>query len=298
MPSNGRISVSYKSHSPALITDSRLIAPVPCTSFAAMAGPSNTTDEIGALRQRRNLHPFGDAADLPNVGLDIIHGFGPNVVPEFEAVAELLAERDRNPAMRAHMRVTRDVVGEQRLLDEGGRDVGQRAAALHRFARGPLLVDVEHQLARADELAHRAAAVEVLVRIRAADLQLEGRVALAEMVLGLAQQLLLGQVQVDRAGIDADRGPRAAKQPMERLAGMLGLDVPKRDVDRRERERCDSTWPGGMARPIAAARCARWRIVADQERREVGVDQRPRGERRRLRSCTSRFPPGPRRSRP
>jgi hypothetical protein len=67
------------------------------------------------------------------------------------------------------------------------------------------------------------------------------------MVLDLAQQLLLGQVQVDRAGIDADRGPRAAEQPMERLAGMLGLDVPKRDVDRRERERCDSTWPGGMA---------------------------------------------------
>ena len=89
------------------------------------------------------------------------------------------------------MCVPGDVVGQQRLLDEQRRDLREAAAALHGFAGCPFLVGVQHQFARADELAHRAAAVDILLGIWLADLELERGIALPQVVLDLRQQLLL-----------------------------------------------------------------------------------------------------------
>src|SRR5690606_39153313 len=115
----------------------------------------------------------------PYVGLQEIGGAVPHVVPELEAVAELFADRDRYSGGVAQPAVAVDVVGEQRLLDEQGRGLGEEAAALHRLAGRPLLVGVQHQhTVVADRLAHGEAALEILAQSGPSDLELERGIAL------------------------------------------------------------------------------------------------------------------------
>ena len=62
------------------------------------------------------------------------------------------------------------------------------------------------------------------------------RKPLREIVVGLAQELVERQIQVDAAGIAGHARIVAAEEAPQGQAGPLGLEIPQRDVHRRDRE--------------------------------------------------------------
>ena len=114
---------------------------------------------------------------------------------------------------------------------------GERCAGVdapHGLADIPALVGVHHQGLAADDLPDLCQALDILLDVRLADLDLEGRVSCGP-VAHLIEQLVQRHVEVDAAGVGPDRGRNAAEMIDERLAGLLGDEVPERDVDGGQR---------------------------------------------------------------
>ena len=130
-----------------------------------------------------------------------------------------------------------NVVGNDRLF-EPGEVVGlQRARGADGFLDRPFHVGVGHQRkAVAEMFSHRLHARDVGGEIRAAHLHLDGAKALGEIVVGLPEQRLDGKIEVDAAGITGHAGVEAAEQAKQRQIGAPRLQVPQRDVERRERQ--------------------------------------------------------------
>ena len=93
-------------------------------------------------------------------------------------------------------------------------------------------------------IAHRLHARDVGGEIRAADLHLDGAKALGEIVVGLLEQRLDGKIEIDAAGITGHAGVEAAEQTEQRQTGAPRLQVPQRDIERRQRQH---RWPAAPA---------------------------------------------------
>ena len=170
--------------------------------------------KIERLRQPRDLHEGGDAAAIGDVRLGIGHRAGDDVVLELPQRAQILARRDRHAAGLHDAGMARDIVGDDRLF-EPGEVVGlERAGGANRFLDRPFHVGIHHQRkAVAEMLAHRRDPRDIRFQIRPADLHLDGAKALGEIAVGLLQQRLDGEIEVDAAGIAGharDRIRRAA----------------------------------------------------------------------------------------
>ena len=118
-------------------------------------------------------------------------------------------------------------------------------------------------------------ALDVLRDLGLADLDLAGLEAGGQPALDLLDQLGLGLVQVDPAGIGENPLAAGAEQRHQRPAGVLGREIPQRDVECCERGRGDpaaahvvQVMPAFV--PQAPRRCG----LADHIGRDVVVEHR------------------------
>ena len=104
----------------------------------------------------------------------------------------------------------------------------------------PALVGVDHQRAGAYDLADPGQALDVLLDVRLADLDLEGLEAVRLPALHLIDERIERLVQIDAAGIGEHALATRPQDGDQRLFHLLRDQVPKGDVDRRERGRRDA----------------------------------------------------------
>ena len=84
--------------------------------------------------------------------------------------------------------------------------------------------------------AHRLDACNVGCKIGTADLHLDGAKAFGEIAVGLREQRLHGEIEVDAAGITRHVRVVAAEQTEQRQVGAPRLQIPQRDVECGERQ--------------------------------------------------------------
>ena len=153
----------------------------------------------------------------------------------------------------------------------------QRARRGDRLVRRPAHVRVDHQREVGPEpRAHRGDALDVLRQPRTADLHLDRAEALREVALGLLEQRVEREHQVDAARIARHPRVEAAEVPPQRQAGALRGEVPQRDVDRGDREHRRAAATAVVRRPPhrLPGRGDVGRLAAGEQRREVALDGR------------------------
>ena len=148
------------------------------------------------------------------------------------------------------------IVARRNVLQPEQPDILDAAADVDRLLRPPTLVDVAHQFdVRPDRVAHHAHAAHFVGRRSdcpgSANWVFISPKTLVDQTGARAWRLLIGQPAPQRAR-SIGRHPVAtpAEQFPQRLLQRLALDVPQRDVDRRERQRKNP--PGPQESPAAA----------------------------------------------
>jgi hypothetical protein len=128
----------------------------------------------------------------------------------------------------------------------------------------------------ARDLADPGQALDVLLDLGLADLDLEGLEAVRPPAPDLVDQRVQRLVQIDAAGIGQDALAAGAEQCHQRFAGLLRGQIPECDVEGRQRGRGHpaaahvvEVMPALV--PQAARRCR----LADDERCDVVVEHRP-----------------------
>ena len=119
-----------------------------------------------------------------------------------------------------------------------------------RLVGRPAHVGVDHQGSVGTEpLAHGADPLDVLAKPRAAHLHLDRPEALGEVLLGLAEEPIQREQEVDPARVRLDPRMVAAEELPEREPASPGAEVPERDVHRRDREGGEAAPPDVVAAP-------------------------------------------------
>jgi hypothetical protein len=98
-------------------------------------------------------------------------------------------------------------------------------------------------------LSHRLDAGDVSAEIGPPDLHLDGAKSLAQIVVGLLQQRLDREVEIDAAGVAGHAGIEAAEQAPQRQFCALGFQVPQRDVERGQCQHHRSAAPAIVQAP-------------------------------------------------
>ena len=140
-------------------------------------------------RQRRDLEIGRDAADPDHVRLDEVAGAAREIVAELLERVDVLADRERGPDALAELRMGVDVVGEQRLLDPVRRERLEGVDRARGPADVPALVGVDHDRQPARDLADFGQALDVLLDLGLAHLDLERLEALGPPAAHLLDQL-------------------------------------------------------------------------------------------------------------
>jgi hypothetical protein len=156
----------------------------------------------------------------------------------------------------------------------------QRPRGTDRLVGGPAHVGVDHQRDVApEEGSHLAHALHVLGEARAADLHLDGAEAALAVLVGLAQQAIERELEVDAARVRAHAGIVTAQMLPERHAPTARRQVPERHVDGRDREHREPA-PTHVVEPPPhpfPQRLDPHLVGAGQRRCQVPLDQRPDG---------------------
>ena len=151
--------------------------------------------------------------------------------------AQVLARRDRHPALGDNPGMPRDIVRDHRLLEPGEIIGAESAGGADRQIGAPLHVGVRHERkAFAQVAAHGGHPLHVLGERGPADLHLDGAKAAREIGIGLPQQRIQRELQVDAAGVAGHLRIVAAQQAPQGRAGALRLQVPERHVDGGDRQ--------------------------------------------------------------
>ena len=232
--------------------------------------------QVEGLGHAGHLHPLGDAADADQVDHHDVDGTRLDHVAERHDAPDILAPGNR--------RGQRGVDPGQALVVVAGGDVLQPEQAdllgppadIDRLLGAPALIDVAHQLdVGADGIAHHPHAADFLRRRRVAG---QGHLGF-HLDKPLVHQparggggLLVGQAPAQRsAGIGRHPIAHPAEQLPQRLFQRVALDVPQRQVDRRQRQQEDAGGAaivaGGEAQ-LAGDRLDAQRVVADDQRAE------------------------------
>ena len=175
----------------------------------AMAGYRH----VERLGEMGDFHEGGDAAAIGDVGLGIGHRAGGDILLELPQAAQVLAGGDRQAALAHDARMAGRIVRDRRLFEPGEIVGRKRAGGADRFVDAPFHIGVGHQREAIAEMgAHRFDALDILSEARAADLHLDRAKAFGEIVVGLAQQFVERQVEIDAAGVARDLGVEAAEK--------------------------------------------------------------------------------------
>ena len=95
---------------------------------------------------------------------------------------------------------------------------------------------------------HRLHPHDVRCEIRAAHFHLDCAKTPGEIFVGLPQKRLYGEVEIDTAGVTGHAGVEAAEKTKQGQIGAARLQIPQRDIERRESER---RWSTAIARQWA-----------------------------------------------
>ena len=204
--------------------------------------------------------------------------------PGFKHVAErrdavkILAARHRRRQCRADPRQAGVIVVRRHVLQPEQPDPGilDPLADVDRLFRPPALVDVAHQIhIGPDRLADQPRLLDLARRrgdARQTQLHLGLAVALFAQPLGGRQRLVELETAAEGAArIGRNMFAAAAEQFPEWQAQRLALDIPQRDIDRRQRHR---KYPGGAgadrgSTQFRSDRLDPHRVVADGECRQL-----------------------------
>jgi hypothetical protein len=108
--------------------------------------------------------------------------------------------------------VTGNIIGNDRLFEPSEVVWLQRPRGADGFVDRPFHVRIRHQRKAITEMsAHRLHPRDVGCEIRAAHLHLDCAKALSEIFVGLPQQCLDGEIEVDAPGVTGDAGVEAAE---------------------------------------------------------------------------------------
>ncbi|MNN16715.1 hypothetical protein D3C81_1298640 [compost metagenome] len=205
----------------------------------------------------------------------------------------MLAAGDRERARLLQLDIAFDVVGDHRLFQPAGVELGQARQHAARVFQRPAHVALQHDVdAVTDQLAQQPHLLDVLLHAGGAVLgavteaHLHRGKALVEVALRFGQEGVAVVVVVELGGIAPDLFLGAPAQQLEhRLAGGLAHQVPQRDIDRRDRRHADAlAAPGvGAAVHLLPQVFVVEGILADHHRRQVLVDDLP-GHARRQRA--------------
>src|SRR6059036_2025139 len=97
--------------------------------------------------------------------------------------------------------------------------------------------------------AHGPYALDVLAQRRSADLQLDRAEAAREVVVGLSQQRVDRQVEIDAAGVARHARIEPTQHAPERAFLATRAQVPQRDIDGRHRQRLGAPAAAVVQRP-------------------------------------------------
>ena len=216
-------------------------------------------DVVGAVRGHRQVERLGEVADLHedrhaaavgHVGLRERHAAGGDQLPELVQRVEVLAGGHRQPALAHDAHVAGHVVGDRRLLQphrvrrRQGRAARIASSTLQRMLASTISGNSGPRCSP-----HRPHALDVLAQRRAPHLHLDGAKAAREVVVGLAQQRVQREVEVDAARVAGHARVEAAEHAPERRAVTPRPQVPQRDVDGRDRQRLGAAAPAVVQRP-------------------------------------------------
>ena len=196
-------------------------------------------------------------------------------------IVAVLARRDRHPGrcMLAHEPQPREVVRRHRLLEVAHAVRREQLRHRERLLRRVRAVRIGHQLdIRPRRRARRPHALAIELAI-APDLQLHPPVTRRDVARDLGRQLVGRRRREAAARVHRHARARAAEELGERHVEQARLQVPQRDVDRRDRAR-DHAGAPVVAHRLQHARRERRdreRIRADQARLEQVAHDRRRG---------------------
>ena len=245
---------------------------------------------VEGVRHARDLHELRDAG-VAHLRLRDRHGAALEPRPILPDGAQLLAERDGNARLRGDLRLSLEILGRARCLDEIRPVRRQRIDELERLGGRELPVQVDHEPGRGTErLAQCAHLLDDALRRH------RGRVL--ERVEPLRREALrdLDLVAQRRAGesghVGRDRSPCAARRGASRRAGRRAC---RRDPTARCR--CRRSRPR-RSRRSSRARASGRRGPPGSRRRRAGRGRRRTARARRRRWRPRRPAPRCRRSRP
>ena len=207
--------------------------------------------QAGVLGEDREPAELRDPADARGVGLDDVAGAQLDEPLVLGDGGEHLAGGDGRGDLADELGVARVVVGVQRLLDPHEVELLHGPAHAHGGRTVPLLVGVDHEReVLAEVLAHGGQALEVDLVIGVAHLDLDAPDAGLDRPGGVVQDLGQRGAEEAAGGVVAPDGVAVgADQLGQRQPGALGLQVPQRDVDGRDRLDRNAGAADGGARP-------------------------------------------------
>ena len=193
--------------------------------------PVRSDRQIVSLCQMRNLHPASNAAAIGYIRLGESDTARGDEVLELVHRAQILAGSDWHRTIARDTAMAGIIVWYRRLLEP--EDVvlseGSRGADRHFWA--PPHISVNHQRkVIAQHLAHFADPCDVLAKPIAPHLHLNGAKAFVEIILGLVQQLLDGEIEIDAAGIGAHLRVMPTEQAPKGNPGLLCFQIPQGDI--------------------------------------------------------------------
>jgi len=233
---------------------------------------------VEGLRRVNNLQPRRDSADARDVGLHDRATASRQIFAEMADGIKRLADGNRRGGGIRQPHVPVDVIGGQWLLDPGKIELGKLTRAPDRIVEREPLVGVGHDLEIvAERRAHRREPCAILRDMRAANLDLGAAKPLFARRKRIFNQGLRRQMQPTTLG-RVERPPiaRATRGDPQRQAAPLATQIPKRGIDRRQRERrngADGCGVGGEFQ-IAPDRFYAVGVLPEDARRQM-IGQQP-----------------------
>src|SRR5258706_8463803 len=130
--------------------------------------------DVEGLGEVSDLEPWRDATKTGGVGLEDSGGAGCRVFAELAQRVDALAHRDRDVRRGGQPDVAREILGRKRFLQPVEVEVFEKMRSPLGLRVGHRLVGVDHDVERRpDCLAHGAQPLEVLLRPRLADFELD-----------------------------------------------------------------------------------------------------------------------------
>jgi hypothetical protein len=234
--------------------------------------------QIEGLGEVADLHERGDAAAIGDVGLGEGHPAGHDQRAELVQRVEVLPRRDGHPALAHDADVARHVVRDRGLLEPDQVLIAERPRRADGLVDAPPHVGIRHQGdIRAEMRAHGTDPLDVLPKRGPAHLHLDGPEPAGQVVVGLAQQAVERQLEIDAAGIAGHARIESPQDAPERCPLPPRAQIPQRDIHRRDGESLGPAAAAVVQRPPheLPERLDVLGLAAGEPRGQIARQQRP-----------------------